>query len=108
VALSLRLRRAGIFISGYFAGSFSTEGGTVPKTAYIAEGVYTNEMTDMYGYGICCQYGAGKFKITVKSESVAISSSRYFRDVVRESIFVVMRGTGFAADYRLDVVYDDV
>jgi hypothetical protein len=39
----------------------------VTKTAYIAAGAYTFEMTDTYGYGdgICCQHGASAFKIAV-------------------------------------------
>jgi hypothetical protein len=36
---------------------------------------------------------------------VASSSSEELRDVVRESFFVGVRGTGSTADYRLDVAY---
>ena len=46
-------------------------------------------MTYMYGDGM-----------------VAISSSRYFRDVVGKSIFVIGRGTGSTANYLLDVAYE--
>jgi hypothetical protein len=46
-------------------------------------------------------------RITVNGEPRAISSSRYVRDAVRESFFVVERGTGSTADYRLDAAYDD-
>jgi hypothetical protein len=34
-------------------------------------------------------------------------ASGEFRDVVRESFFVVGRDTGFIAAYRLDIAYDD-
>jgi hypothetical protein len=70
-------------------------GGTASKTEYIAEEAYTYEMTDRYRDGICYQYRAGKFKVTVNGESVAISSSGDFRDMVRESFVLVGRGTGF-------------
>jgi hypothetical protein len=79
-----------------FVGRFSSESGATSNTVYIAEGAYTFKMNDTYGDGICCQYGAGKFKMTVHGEPVAIcssSSSREFRDVVRESIDVVGRST---------------
>jgi hypothetical protein len=66
----------------------------VSKTAYIAEGAYTFEMTGTYGDGICCQYSAGEFKIAVDGEPVSISSSGEFRDVVWESCHVVGRSTG--------------
>jgi hypothetical protein len=74
----------------------------VSKIACITEGAYTYEMTDTYRHGICSQYGAGEFKMTVNGKPVTLSSSRHFRDVVRESFFVVERGTGSTADYRLD------
>jgi hypothetical protein len=74
----------------------------VSKIACITEEAYTYEKTDMYRHGICSQYGAGEFKITVNGKPVTISSSRYFRGVVRESFFVVECGTGSTADYRLD------
>jgi hypothetical protein len=66
---------AATLVTGQSAGSFSTEDGTVFKTAYIAEGAYTFEMAGTYGDGICCRYGAGEFKISVNGEPVAISSS---------------------------------
>jgi hypothetical protein len=56
-------------------------------------------MSDTYIDGICCQYRAGEFKITVNGESLAISSS----GEARESYFVVGRGNGFTAEYHLDV-----
>jgi hypothetical protein len=65
----------------------------VSKTAYMADGAYTFETTDTYGDGICCQYGAGRFKATVNGEPVAISSSGEFQDVVRERFDVVRRST---------------
>jgi hypothetical protein len=79
----------------------------VSKTACITEAAYAYRMNDTYEDGICCQYGAGKFQITVNVEQVATSSSRYLPDMVRESSFVVGHGTGFTADYRLDIVHDD-
>jgi hypothetical protein len=51
-------------------GIFSAEDGAASKTAYIAEGSYTFEMADTYRDGVCCQYGAGEFKITVNGEPV--------------------------------------
>jgi hypothetical protein len=90
-ALSPRLRRAGTFVAVYFAGSFNTEVGAASKTAYILR--ERTPMTDIYGCGICYQYVAGESKITVNGKPVTISSSREFRDVIRESIFVVGRGT---------------
>jgi hypothetical protein len=60
----------------------------VSKTAYMAEGEYTFEVTDTYGDDICCQYGAGRFKAADNGEPVASSSSGEFResfDVVRRS-----------------------
>jgi hypothetical protein len=77
--------------------------GAASKTAFIAEGAYTYEMSDTYGDGICCQNRAGEFKITMNGESVAISSSGKFRAVVRESFFVFGRDTGFTAEYQLNV-----
>ena len=62
-------------VGGYFTRSSSIEGGTVSKTAYIADGVYIYESTDTYGSRICCPFGAGEFNITVNCEPVAISSS---------------------------------
>jgi hypothetical protein len=61
----------------------------VSKTAYMAEGEYTFEVTDTYGDDICCQYGAGRFKAADNGEPVASSSSGEFR----ESFAVVRRST---------------
>jgi hypothetical protein len=61
----------------------------VSNTAYVAEGALTFEMIDTYVDGNCYQYGAGESKVTVNGEPVAISSSGYFQDVVRESFDVV-------------------
>jgi hypothetical protein len=47
------------------------------------------------------------FKSTMDGEPVAISINGECRDVVRESLFVVGRGTGSTADYQLDVAYDE-
>jgi hypothetical protein len=55
--------------------SFSTEVGAGSKTAYVVEGAYIIETTDMYGDGICCQYCAGEFITAVNGEPVATSSS---------------------------------
>ncbi len=83
--------RTGTLIAGQSTGSFSTEGGTVSNIVDVAEVTFTFEMTDTYGDGICCQYGASRFKATVNGEPIAISSSGEFRDVVRESFDVVRR-----------------
>ena len=87
-------------IAAQSTGSFSTEGGAVPKTAYMAmaEGAYTFQTTDASGYGICCRDGPGRFKATVNGEPVAISSSGEFRYVIRESFDVVRRSTGLTID----------
>ena len=79
---------AGTLIIAQSTGSFSTDGGAVSKTVYMAERAYTFEATDTYGDGICRQYGASRFKATVNGEPIAISSSGEFResfDVVRRS-----------------------
>jgi hypothetical protein len=96
-----------LLIAGQSTGSFSTEDSAVSKTAHITEGAYTFEMTETYGDGICCQYGASEFKITGTGEPVAIISISEFRYVVRESFDVVRCSTGLTVDYRLDVAYDD-
>jgi hypothetical protein len=57
----------------------------VSKTAYIAEGAYAFEMTNTHGGGICCQYGAVEFKMTVNGEQRATSCRGELRDVVCES-----------------------
>jgi hypothetical protein len=85
----------GTLIAGQSTGNFRTESCAVSKTAYTAEGAPTFEMTDTYGDGICCQYGACEFKITE------------FRDVARPSFDMVDRSTDPTFDYRLDVAYDD-
>jgi hypothetical protein len=56
----------------------------VSKTACIAEAAYAYKTNDTYEDGICCQYGAGKFQITVNVEQVATGSSRHLPDMVRE------------------------
>jgi hypothetical protein len=78
----------------------------VSKTMYLADGRYTFETTYTYGDGICYQYGAGDFNVTVNGEEGAISSSGEFRDVVREIFDVVGLSTFITVDYRLGVVYD--
>jgi hypothetical protein len=98
---------AGTLVGGQPTGSFSTESGALSKTAYIDEGSYSYEITDMHGDGICCQHCAGEFEIAVNGELVAISSSGEFRDVVWESFEVIRRSAGPTVDYRLDVAYDD-
>jgi trypsin len=102
---------AGSFIVGQSTGSFSTAGDTVSKTAFVAEGAYTFELTDTFGDGICCQYGSGEFKITVNGELLVIASNGEFQDVTRETFEVVGSGSGsgsVSVDYRLDVTYDDL
>jgi hypothetical protein len=98
---------AGTLIAGQSNGSISTEGDAVSKTtAYIAKGACTFEMNGTYEDRICGQYGAGEFNVIVNGEAGAISGSRVFRDVVRESFDVVGRSTGHIIDYLLDVAYD--
>jgi hypothetical protein len=98
---------AGTLITGQSTGSFSTGSGTVSKTAFVAEGAYTFELSDTYGDGICCQYGSGEFKITVNGEPLIITSNGEFQDVTRETFDVVGSGSGSGSvDYRLDVIYD--
>jgi hypothetical protein len=80
----------------------STEGAAVSETAYITEGAYTFQTTGTYGGGVCCQYSAGGFKITLCDEPVAIRRVSLRRS---ESIDVVGRTTGPAIDNRLDVAY---
>jgi trypsin len=100
---------AGTLIAGQATGSFSTEDGTVSKTAFVAEGAYSFEMTDSYGDGFCCDYGRGEFKITVNGEPVVTGSNGAFQDVIAETFNVV--GLNAApqvdVDYRLDVAYDE-
>jgi hypothetical protein len=96
---------AGTLIAAQSTGSFSSDGdGAVCKTAYMAEGAYTFEATNTCGDGICCQYGAGRFKASVNDEPVAISSRS---GESRESFDVVRRSISPTVDYRLDVAYDD-
>jgi len=83
---------AGTLIAGQSTGSFSTQSGTVSKTAFVAEGAYTFELTDDFGDGICCLYGTGEFKITVNGEPLAVVSNGEFEDVTRETFNVVGRG----------------
>jgi hypothetical protein len=101
---------AGSFIAGQSTGTGS---GTVSKTAFVAEGAYTLELTDTYGDGICCEYGSGEFKITVNGELLVTASNGEFQDVTRETFDVVGSGSGsgsgsVSVDYRLDVTYDDL
>jgi hypothetical protein len=52
-------------------------------------------LTDTHGDGICYEYGAGEFKITVNGEPGANSSSSgEFRDFIRESFDVIGCSTG--------------
>jgi trypsin len=97
---------AGTLIAGQSTGSFSTGSGTVSKTAFVAEGAYTFELSDTFGDGICCQYGSGEFKITVNGEPVVVASNGEFENVTRETFDVVGFGSG-SVDYRLDVIYDN-
>jgi hypothetical protein len=76
---SLIVRESAVtLIADQSTGSFA-----VSKTACVAERAYTFEMTDTYGDEICCQYGAGEFKITVNGEPGAISSRRCSGDLRR-------------------------
>jgi hypothetical protein len=76
------------------------EGGAVSKTAYVAEGAYTFEITGTYGYRVCCQYGAGEFKITMNDEPVAINSSGEFQNFVRKTL-LTWSGAVLAPDVQL-------
>jgi trypsin len=100
---------AGTFIAGQSTGSFSIESGTVSKTASVAEGAYTFELSDAYGDGFCCQYGSGEFKISVNGEPVVVGSNGEFEGVVVETFDVVGRNAVVDVDveYRLDVAYDE-
>jgi hypothetical protein len=84
-ALSTRLRRADTSAGGQSTGSFSTEGGTVSKTACIAEECTPTKWLTCTETGYAANTVPDEFKIIVNGEPVAISSSRYFREVVRES-----------------------
>jgi trypsin len=97
----------GAVIAGQDTDSFGTVGGTVTKSASVAEGAYTFEMTDTYGDGICCQYGSGEFKITVNGEPVPFSNNGEFGDDFSETFDVVGLNTNPGLDYRLDVTYDE-
>jgi hypothetical protein len=79
----------------------------VSKTASIPDGAYTFEMADTYGDGICRQYGAGDFNISVNGEPGANSSSGGFRDVVRKWFDVVGLSTAYTVDFQMDVAYED-
>jgi hypothetical protein len=68
-------KRTGTSITGQSTGSFCTDGGAVSKAASVAEGACTFVMTDTHGDRICCQYGAGEFKITVNGEPVATNTT---------------------------------
>jgi trypsin len=101
---------AGTLIAGESTGSFSTESGTVSKTASVADGTYTFEITDAYGDGFCCSYGNGEFKITVNGEPVVTGSNGDFEGVIVKTFDVVGSNNGSApavVDYRLDVTYDE-
>lgn len=79
---------AGTLIADQSTGNFRTESSAVSKTAYITTGGYTFEMTDTFGDGICCQYGAREFNITMNGAAGTISSSGEYRDVVRKDFDV--------------------
>jgi hypothetical protein len=79
----------GTVITSQVTGSFTTMGGTDSRTAFVAGGKYTFEMTDSEGDGICCQNGIGEFKITVNGEPVAVGGNGDFGDVIQETFDVV-------------------
>ena len=58
-------------------------------------------MTDAYGDGICCQYGAFEIKTILNGEPGAISSSAESQDVVHQIFDVIGRSTGPTVDDRL-------
>jgi hypothetical protein len=57
---------------------FRDSAGTLISGQSTGGAVSTFEMTDTYGDGMCCQYGAGEFKITMNGEPGAIGSSGEF------------------------------
>jgi hypothetical protein len=80
---------AGTVIASQPTGSFTTEGGTVSRTSFVAGGEYIFEMTDSFEDGICCQFGIGEFTITVNGEPVVMGGNGDFGDVVRETFDVL-------------------
>jgi hypothetical protein len=67
----------------------------VSNTAYSAEEAYLFEMSDTYADGICCQYGAGKFQITMHGEPVAIITRvKIFETSFRGCLELVWYSTG--------------
>jgi hypothetical protein len=91
-------------IAGLSTGSFSTDGGTVSKTTYIAEAAHTFEMTDTDGDGICWHNGVGEYMVTLNDEPGAISSSRESRDF--EMSFGSQAQHWPTVDCLLDIVHD--
>jgi surface protein len=77
----------GTLISGQAVGSFTTQNSTVTSTSSVALGMYTFEMTDTEGDGICCEYGSGSFSIAVNGETV-VSNDGQFGDIVQETFEV--------------------
>jgi surface protein len=77
----------GALIGSQPTGSFGAENGTVIKAFYVSAGMYSFEMTDTYGDGICCFYGSGSFKITVNGETV-VNSKGEFRSIFQETFKV--------------------
>jgi hypothetical protein len=57
-------------------------------TTFNIEGAHTFEMTDTKD-GICCQYGANEFQITLNGKSGAISNSGDLGDFVQKSFDTV-------------------
>jgi hypothetical protein len=78
----------------------------VSKTAYIAEGAYAFEMTNTHEGGICCQYGAGKFKITVNGEQEPSAAEESFETSFGKAS-TGSDATGPTVAYRTDVAYDE-
>jgi hypothetical protein len=77
----------GALIAGQPTGSYSTLGGTAVEMRNITAGIYTFEMSDSFGDGICCESGPGSFTITVDGETV-ISNNGEFLEFVQETFNV--------------------
>jgi bacillolysin len=81
---------AGTLIASQSTGSFRTLlGGSIYKTASVAESEYIFEMTDAVGDGICCQHGIGEFKITVNGELIAVGGNGNFGDGIQTTFSAV-------------------
>jgi hypothetical protein len=72
----------GELIASQSTGSVRTVSGTVVQIFDAVVGMYTFEMTDTFGDGICCMEGSGSFQITVNGETV-VTNDGQFGDTVQ-------------------------